>query len=90
MAIGRQHEVRFLTKIYKQNEFLKMKEDLVREQNRDNKLNERRMLCDHSRSDCMRKSERGTLKLWSFLDGNDQRQGRARSDMYEGLGVLFR
>jgi hypothetical protein len=67
-----------------------MKEDLVREQNQDNKLNERRMLCDHSRSDCMRKSERGTLKLWSFLDGNDQRQGRARSDMYEGLGVLFR
>jgi hypothetical protein len=37
------------------------------------------MLCDHSISDGMWK-----LELWSFLDGNDQQQGEAGSDRYEG------
>jgi hypothetical protein len=55
------------------------KNDSVREQNQDNRLNERRMLCDHSISDGMWK-----LELWSFLDGNDQQQGEAGSDRYEG------
>jgi hypothetical protein len=48
----------------------------------------RRMLCDHSRSGCMQKSERGTLKLRGFLGGNDQRQGKAGSKRYEGLKGL--
>jgi hypothetical protein len=32
----------------------------------------------------MWKLERGVLELWSFLDGNDQQQGEAGSDRYEG------
>jgi hypothetical protein len=44
MAIGRQYEAKFLMKIWKHIEFLKTEEDLVREQNRDDKLKERRML----------------------------------------------
>jgi hypothetical protein len=61
-----------------------MKKDSVREQNQDYRLNERRILCDHSLSDGMWKLERGVLELWSFLDGNDQQQGEAGSDRYEG------
>jgi hypothetical protein len=64
-------------------------EDSVREQNQDNRLNEGRMLCNHSRSDGMRKPERGELKLQSFLDGNDQQQGKTGSDGYEGSGRSF-
>jgi hypothetical protein len=63
-----------------------MEKDSVQEREQDNRLNERRMLCDHSRSDGMRKSERGVLELWSFLDGNDQQHGNAGSDRYEGSG----
>jgi hypothetical protein len=49
-----------------------MEEDLVREPNQDNKLNGMRMLCDHSRSDDMRKPEREMLELQSFLNGKGQ------------------
>jgi hypothetical protein len=76
MAIGRQHEARFLTKIWKRIEFLKTEEDLVRERNQDNNLKERRMLCDHSQSDCMQKLEQGMMELQSLLGGNDPRQGK--------------
>jgi hypothetical protein len=48
MAIPRQYEVKLLTKICKWIEFSKMEDNLVQEQNQDNRLNERRMCCDHS------------------------------------------
>jgi hypothetical protein len=79
-----------LTEIQKQIEFLKTVEDLARERNHVNKLKERRMLYDRSRSDCMQKLERGTLKQRVFLNGNDQWQGKAGVDRYEGLEVLLR
>jgi hypothetical protein len=69
MAVGRQHEVKFLMKIWKQIEFLNMEEDSVREHNQYIKSKTRRMLSDHSRSGCMRKLERGTLELWSSFNG---------------------
>jgi hypothetical protein len=68
------------TEIWKQIEFLKTEEDWVRS---DCKLNGRSMPFDHFRSDCMRKLEWGMLELRSFLDGNDQQQGKAGSDRYE-------
>jgi hypothetical protein len=77
MAIGRQHMMKFSMKIWNQIEFLKMKEDPVKEQNRDDKLNERRMFCDPSRLGYMRKPEGETLELRSFLGGNDQKPGKA-------------
>jgi hypothetical protein len=90
VAIARQCEAIFLTSIWKRIEFVKMGEDLAREQNLDNKLKGRRMLCDHPRSDCMQKSERGTLELRSSLMANDYRQGRTGSEKYEGLEDLLR
>jgi hypothetical protein len=43
------------------------------------------MIYDHFWLGCIRKSEQGTLELWSFLDSNDQWQGKAGSDRYDGL-----
>jgi hypothetical protein len=45
--MGRQHQAKFLAEIWKQIEFLKNEEDLVQEQNQDNKLKTRRMLYNH-------------------------------------------
>jgi hypothetical protein len=58
MAIGRHHEAKYSQEIWKQIESSKTKEGSVLKRNQDNRLNERRMLCDHSRSDDMRKLER--------------------------------
>jgi hypothetical protein len=37
----------------------------------------------------MRKLERGILKLRSHLGDNDQRQGEAGSDRYDGSGIFY-
>jgi hypothetical protein len=86
MAIARQHKAIFLTETWKQIELSKMDGDLVSGRSQDDELKKGRMLCNHSRLGCMRKPERGMLELWSFLDGNDQQQGKVRSDRYEGSG----
>jgi hypothetical protein len=89
LTMGRQHQAKFLAEIWKQIEFLKNEEDLVQEQNQDNKLKTRRMLYNHFWLDCIRKPDRGTLELRSFLDSNDQRQGKDGSGRYKGLENLI-
>jgi hypothetical protein len=49
-----------------------MEEDSIHEWKQDNRLNEGRKLCDHSRSDCMWEPEQGVLKLQSFLESERQ------------------
>jgi hypothetical protein len=40
-----------------------MEEESVRDWKQDDRFNENRKLCDHSRSDCMWKPERGNAKV---------------------------
>jgi hypothetical protein len=79
---------KILTEIWEHAEFSKSDVGLVQEWNQDNKLKERRMLYDHSWSDCMQKTKWGTLELWMLLGDNDQRQGKAGSDRYDGSEIF--
>jgi hypothetical protein len=88
-AIGIHDEAKFSTKICKCIEFLKTEEDSARERNQDNRLNEWRMLCDHSRLDGMRNpramSTRDAVLSWWWMTIDDEGLDSEKRQGLEGL-----